>query len=194
MRYSRFEQLPVWNAARDVAVEVLTLCDDPAFFGVGDVRNQLQRAVVSIGNNIAEGFERGTTNELITFLYYAKGSCGEVRSMLLTIERLARFHHLRSQISDLKSKSESISRQLAGWAESLQNAEIKGVRYLNDVVRDKAERSLQREQFERYVREVADAARAKREGQSESPASSAGVRSRPGSRVNGSSADGGVAP
>jgi four helix bundle protein len=192
MRYTRFEQLPVWNAACDFAVAILTVCDDPAFVGVGDVRNQLQRAAVSVGNNIAEGFERGTTNELITFLYYAKGSCGEVRSMLLAVERLPRFFNLRSQISNLKSKSESISRQLAGWAESLQNAGIKGVRYLNDAQREKSERASKREQFEQYVREVADAARAKREGQGQSPASGPGVTSLSGSPSTGSSADDGV--
>jgi four helix bundle protein len=45
------------------------------------LRDQLERAALSISNNIAEGFERGTTNELLAFLYVARGSAGEVRSM-----------------------------------------------------------------------------------------------------------------
>jgi hypothetical protein len=54
-------------------------------------------------NNIAEGFERGTTNELLAFLYIARGSAGEVRSMLCLLERRRAFGHLKSQISNLKS-------------------------------------------------------------------------------------------
>ena len=40
------------------------------------------RAVISISNNIAEGNERGSNRDFIKFLYYAKWSAGEVRSML----------------------------------------------------------------------------------------------------------------
>jgi len=56
--------------------------------------------------------------------------------MLLLLERLPYFTHLKSQISDLKSLAESISRQIRAWADSLQNTEIKGQRYLNEAVRD----------------------------------------------------------
>jgi hypothetical protein len=80
---------------------------------------------------MGEGFERGTTQELLTFIYIARGSAGEVRSMLCLLERLAIFTHLKFEISNLKSKAEGISRQLRGWADSLQNSDIKGQRYLS---------------------------------------------------------------
>jgi four helix bundle protein len=50
------------------------------------LRDQLERAALSVSNNIAEGFERGTTNELLAFLYIARGSAGEVRSMMRILE------------------------------------------------------------------------------------------------------------
>ena len=132
MKYARFEDVPVWQNAADLAVAIFELAEDTAFRNKGDIANQIQRAVLSISNNIAEGFERGTTQELITFLYYARGSAGEVRSVLAVSQRMKGFAHLKSQISDLKPKAESISRQLRGWADSLQNTDIKGQRYLTD--------------------------------------------------------------
>ncbi len=82
MTYDRFEDTPVWQAAADLAAAVFDWVEHPVFRGKGDLADQLQRATLSISNNIAEGFERGTTNELLQFLYYARGSAGEVRSML----------------------------------------------------------------------------------------------------------------
>jgi four helix bundle protein len=112
VKYTRFEELPVWQAAMHLAEKVFQLTAEPRFQAQGDLRSQLQRAALSISNNIAEGFERGTTQELLTFLYIARGSAGEVRSMLYLLERLPRFEDLRAEISDLKSLGESISRQL----------------------------------------------------------------------------------
>ena len=75
---NRFEDILVWQEARTLCNEVyraFSLCRDFAF------RDQIQRAVVSVMNNIAEGTERASDKELRQFLYIAKGSCGEVRSM-----------------------------------------------------------------------------------------------------------------
>jgi four helix bundle protein len=132
MKYQRFEEIPVWNDGVDLTTRVFSLTEDNSFRQKGDIANQVQRAALSVPNNIAEGFERGTTQELITFLYIARGSAGEVRSILCVIERMKYFDHLKSQISDLKSLAESISRQLRAWADSLQNTDIRGQRYLNE--------------------------------------------------------------
>ncbi len=132
MKYSRFEDLPVWKAAIELAEGIFALLEDRAFDRKGDLRNQLQRSSLSISNNIAEGFERGTTEELLTFIYIARGSTAETRSMLTFCERQPWCSHLKSQISNLKSLSESVSRQLRAWADSLQNSSIKGQRHLNE--------------------------------------------------------------
>jgi len=132
MKYERFEDLPVWKVSVDLARKVYRLTRDRVFSQPGDLRDQLRRAALSMSNNIAEGFERGSTAELISFLYIARGSAGEVRSMLHFAEGLEGAEDLKSQISDLRSMSESCSRQIRAWADSLQNSEIKGQRHLTE--------------------------------------------------------------
>ena len=132
MKYENFEDVPVWKDAIELTVKVFELTEDPAFQGKGDIANQIQRAGLSISNNIAEGFERGTTPELIQFLYYAKGSAGEVRSICYVMERLRALGHLKSEISNLKLLARNISRQLGGWLFSLQESDIPGTRYLTE--------------------------------------------------------------
>jgi len=68
MTYERFEDLPVWKASIDLGVKVYELTSKPDFKGYGSLRDQIERAALSVSNNIAEGFERGTTQELINFL------------------------------------------------------------------------------------------------------------------------------
>jgi four helix bundle protein len=154
MKYARFEELPVWRAAIELAVKIYALTTQPGFKGQGSLRDQIERAAVSVSNNIAEGFERGTTQELLTFLYIARGSAGEVRSMLCLLERLPAFTDFKSEISDLKSRVESISRQLRGWADSLQNSEIKGQRYLTDKTRRAEQNKREREGFAQELRRI----------------------------------------
>jgi four helix bundle protein len=119
------------------------------------LRYQLERAVLSISNNIAEGFERGTTNELLAFLYIARGSAGEVRSMLCFLERRKGFANFKSQISNLKSRAESCSRQLRAWADHLQDSEIKGQRHLNKKTRSSYKSKNDLKKFEQELQEKA---------------------------------------
>src|SRR5437016_13362540 len=147
MKYTRFEDLPVWKDAIELAVRTFALTARPCFRGHSGTRNQLENAVVSISNNIAEGFERGTTQELLTFIYISRGSAGETRSMFCLLERLPDFVNFKSEISDLKSRAESISRQLRAWADSLQNTEIRGTRYLTDNSRRVDKQRQERDEF-----------------------------------------------
>ena len=135
MKYERFEDLPVWKSAIDLARHIYAHTRDRFYSQSGDLRDQLRRAALSISNNVAEGFERGSTAELIAFLYIARGSAGEVRSMLRFVDPIPDAAHLQSQISDLSSLAESCSRQIRAWADHLQNTEIRGPRHLNDKTR-----------------------------------------------------------
>ena len=139
MTYKRFEDLPVWQEAIRLAEAVYDLLETNENRISFSFRDQLERATLSVSNNIAEGFERGTTAELLSFIYIARGSAGEVRSMLFLLHRRPRWTNLNSQISNLKSLAESCSRQLRAWAESLQNSDIKGPRHLNNKLRLRSE-------------------------------------------------------
>ena len=154
MKYTRFEDLPVWQAAIKLGVATYTLTSDESFRGQRSLRDQIERAAVSVSNNVAEGFERGTNNELLTFLYLARGSAGEVRSMLCLLEKLPAFDNLKFQISTLKLQAENISRQLRAWADSLQNSEIKGQRYLTDKTRRMEKAKREREEFAMELRRM----------------------------------------
>jgi len=90
----RFEDLWIWQQARILVKEIYTDFSQKAAgsrdFGFKD---QIQRAGVSIMNNIAEGFERHTDTEFARFLDMAKGAGGEVRSMYFSAEDLAYVDH-----------------------------------------------------------------------------------------------------
>lgn len=100
-----------------------------------------------ISNSITEGFERGSTAELIHFLYIARGSAGEVRSMLCVMDRMPEICDLRSEISDLKSQFESVSRQIRAWVDILQNSKIKGQKYLIDAAEAQYARKQKKSEF-----------------------------------------------
>ncbi|HEY5839414.1 MAG TPA: four helix bundle protein [Pyrinomonadaceae bacterium] len=154
MRYTRFEDLPVWNNAVELAVAVYSMTDRIQFRRRRSLRDQIERAAVSVSNNIAEGFERGTNNELLAFLYIARGSAGEVRSMLCLIERLPALRELGGELREVKSKAESCSRQLKAWAKALQNSDFKGERHVNAKVKRRDQAAREREEFLNELAEI----------------------------------------
>ena len=153
MKYSAFEELPVWTAAIKFALKVFELTEKADFRGLGDTKNQLERASLSISNNIAEGFERGTTVELINFLYISRGSAGESRSMLRLCEGLDRFSNFKSEISNLIGMGTNISKQLHGWIDSLKNSEIKGVKFLTEKEKGRLDQKKELDGFDREMAE-----------------------------------------
>jgi len=107
-----FEELRIWQDARSIVGQVY------GFFGQGSpaegdwgFRNQIQRASVSIMNNIAEGFERTSKSDFARLLDVAKGSAGEVRSMLYVAEDLRYIESQKAQ--ELRDAVRSVSRGTA---------------------------------------------------------------------------------
>ncbi len=114
MAIERFEDIIVWQKSREFAKVVYTTfqsCKDYAF------RDQIQRAVISIGNNIAEGYERRSNKELKNFLFISKGSCGEVRSMLYAAADLKYIN--QEAFTKLSGAALEISKMLSGFIKKL---------------------------------------------------------------------------
>ena len=147
MKYRRFEDLPVWQDSADLARRMFEFTIVEQLRRHPGLRDQLERAALSVSNNVAEGFERGSTSELLAFLYIARGSAGEVRSMLKVLAGWSVVADLKSQISDLTNESENISRQLYGWIENLKNSEISGQLHLDDKARNRFANKQQQQDF-----------------------------------------------
>jgi four helix bundle protein len=147
MKYRQFEDLPVWKDSAELARRMYEFSSSSQFNRHSGLRDQLERAALSVSNNIAEGFERGSTNELLAFLYIARGSAGEVRSMLKVLDGWSDFSNLKSQISDLINRSEKISKQLYGWIENLKSSEISGQRHLDENARTRYLTKQRRQDF-----------------------------------------------
>ena len=77
-----FEELPVWQNARELVNYVYSLTMKDRFSKDFSLVDQIRRASASVMSNIAEGFERGSNAEFIHFLYISKGSAGETRTQL----------------------------------------------------------------------------------------------------------------
>jgi len=114
MAIKSFEDILAWQEAKNLTIEIYRIfrvCKDYSF------RDQIQRAAVSIMNNIAEGYERNGNKEFRNFLYIAKGSSAEVRSMLYLALELK--YISAKEYKELNNSSLMISRLLSGLIKTL---------------------------------------------------------------------------
>jgi len=140
-KYQKFEELPVWQEAARLYNLVLDLLESPKPPLSPGYRNQLDRAALSVSNNIAEGFERVTTGELLSFLAIARGSAGEVRSMIAVVAGRRNYAPIRPSLLAIRASAESCARQLTAWTESIEASPVQGKRHLTAPV--KASRETQ---------------------------------------------------
>ncbi|MBE6337225.1 MAG: four helix bundle protein [Lentimicrobiaceae bacterium] len=116
MNLRNFENLRVWQEARLLVTAIYKMmqtCNDYGF------RDQIQRASLSIMNNIAEGSESGSDKAYIRYLNIAHGSCAEVKSMLYLCETLDYCSSEKRQ--ELQSKLSMVSSQIYKLTAYLKN-------------------------------------------------------------------------
>lgn len=114
MKINSFEDIVCWQRSRVLACKIYAVFKtsrDVAF------KDQIQRAAVSVMNNIAEGYERQSNKDFRKFLFIAKGSCAEVRSMLHLALDLR--YVQEPEFASMKRESEEISMMLSGFIKTL---------------------------------------------------------------------------
>ena len=109
----RFEDIKAWQAARELVLAVYRVSGRGKFEKDFGLRDQIQRASVSVMANIAEGFERSSDREFHRFLYMTKGSAGEVRSHLFAARDLG--YVTSDEFDDLRARSEEVAKVLSGF-------------------------------------------------------------------------------
>ena len=123
----RFEDIEAWEAARKLRQAVYRLTRGKTFASDFALVNQIRRAAISSGSNIAEGFERGGNRELIQFLSTAKGSVGEIKDQLYCA--LDENYIAQEQFDETYRLAESTSRLIGGFMTYLRKAEISGYKF-----------------------------------------------------------------
>ena len=123
MRVKSFEDLQVWQDAREFVKSIYEIASLNNFKKDYGLKDQIQRAAVSIMNNISEGYERDNNKEFMNFLGYAKGSAGEVRSMLRAALDLN--YISKKEFDKNYSASVNIITQISNFKKYLRNYTIK---------------------------------------------------------------------
>jgi four helix bundle protein len=123
MKIRTFEDLLVWQKAIVHTIEIYKRFQLVSDFGF---KNQIQRASISISNNIAEGFERGSDRDFRRFLFISQGSCSEVKSMIYIALKL---NYISSgEFSLIYGQLNEIGKMLFGLIKTLNSSEIRKYR------------------------------------------------------------------
>jgi four helix bundle protein len=112
-----FEDLMVWQKGIQLVKEIYIMTNEGKISKDFGLRDQLRRASVSIPTNIAEGFERRSRKEYLNFLNIAKGSAGEVRSLLRVALEVGYMEE--STYAQLSDRAIELSRMLSSQIQSI---------------------------------------------------------------------------
>ena len=121
----KFEDLDVWQMARQLAQVVYQLTNSEKFSKDYDLKVQVRRSSGSVMDNIAEGFERSGKQEFIQFLTISKGSCGETRSQLF--RALDRSYISEEQFNETCELAKDVGRKIFNLMTYLAKSEHKGI-------------------------------------------------------------------
>ncbi|HOW53695.1 MAG TPA: four helix bundle protein [Syntrophorhabdaceae bacterium] len=127
MTVQNFEDLQIWQEARKLTNSVYEVTKLPTFANDFGLINQIRRASISIGSNIAEGYERGGNQELMQFLSVAKGSSGEVRSQLYLALDLGYVE--KEECEKLIDEFKKLTAMINSFIKYLKKTSYKGMKY-----------------------------------------------------------------
>lgn len=118
MKFKTFQEVPVWIDAHKSTLLIFTLVKKFPKDELYGLSSQIKRSAASIPANIAEGFYRNSTKELIQFLYQARGSCGETIYHLILAKDLE--YIKKEEFDNLIQNYDNIAKQLNNWINSLK--------------------------------------------------------------------------
>lgn len=116
-RIERFEDLIAWQKARAMTTEIYRLTRQEGFARDYGLKNQIERASVSVMSNIAEGFERNRRGEFHQFLSISKASCAEVRSQLYVTLDIGYIN--QTQFDQTMSLAQEVAKIIGGLRASI---------------------------------------------------------------------------
>lgn len=122
-----FEDLFVWQKSRELVRLVYEYTRKAGFKNDYGLADQIRRAAVSVMSNIAEGFERGSKEETVYFLYIAKASCGEVRAQLYAA--LDQRYIVESEFKEGVELCRYVSALILKFINSLKVSNYKGLKF-----------------------------------------------------------------
>ena len=124
----RFEDLELWQIARELAKKVKVITETELFSRDFRFRDQTNASAGSVMDNIAEGFERSGRLEFVNFLSIARGSCNEVKSQVYRASDRKYINEVETQ--QLMQSAEKIIGMISSFMNYLQSYEQKGTKFM----------------------------------------------------------------
>ena len=124
----KFEDLEIFQKARELCKDIYAVTKDEKFRNDTRFVQQIHAAAGSVMDNIAEGFERDGNKEFVSFLYIAKGSCGEVRSQVIRASDVGFID--KATATRLYNSCMLLSKAIAKFITSIKNSPITGLKNL----------------------------------------------------------------
>jgi len=128
MNIKRFEDLEIWQEARELCKIVYEITSTGPFSNDFKFRDQIRSSAGSIMDNIAEGFDRGGNKEFNQFLSISRGSSGEVRSQ--SYRAYDNKYITEEKYNELLERTDSLSRKTYNLMQHLKNSDLKGLKYM----------------------------------------------------------------
>lgn len=126
-KIEKIEELKVWQLAIELTNSIYTITNGAFFSKDFALRDQIRKSAISVPSNIAEGFERNSTNQFIYFLIIAKGSAGELRTQLLIAKH--QNYITESEFDKINLEAVEVSKKLGSFINYLK--EFKSKQSLN---------------------------------------------------------------
>lgn len=127
MKVNRFEDLQIWQLARELCKYVFDITSNDIFKNDYKLKNQIRGSSGSVMDNIAEGFDWGGKKEFIQFLYFSKGSCSEPRSQ--SYRCFDSKYITVKQHDELLQRTDTLSKKTYSLIKYLKSSDMKGEKY-----------------------------------------------------------------